>query len=764
GSGDFGHATTNPCFGEKILRLGSPNTPNGAVAFYGASDLHTNTKQNNAILGGLIHGMRFDGLRSMGAITLAGELELYRSFPDETGDGRLVEFYFDVFNILGDPETHLWLGTPQTLEVAAPSSVGMGERYVEVTVTSQGSPVENAVVTIRGTSWNLQSTVLTDENGNAMIPITIEGSPPLQLTVWKAGYLPENRDVSFASGPLELSIFSASFTGGGDVLPNPGEIVNLALTVGNLGASASGVQAVLTSLDPKVTVSSGSYSFGNFSSGTTQTQTTPFVIELADDLREGEQPQLQVRFTDDASHTTDRIVLVPVRAPLLVPTYIYADDANGVLDPGETAEMIVNLTNFGRQNAENVTATLYSWDNSIEILDGSGSWGTIAAGDSGRNNENVFQIRAQSGATRGREVVLRLNIAANGIFHGTRLFTMTIGQVQAVDPTGPDDYGYFAYEDLDAGFSATPTFNWIELDPAYGGSGAQARQVRDEDLFVLNLPQPFTYYGEAYDRIWICSNGWFSFGAARLAEFRNWPLPAPIGAPALVAPLWDDLTCWDSWLHSDSVFTIFTRYDAAEHRFIIEWSRSANRFGWQTQTNYEETFEVILEYPETPGDGSLLFQYLAVSNVDVNNNYFTTGIEDYDHQRGLNLTYANTYPTSMHPIAAGRAIRITTTPPDAFSSADDIAKPLPTRFALQAPYPNPFNATTVLHYELPRGAWVTLRIHDVLGREVTTLVDGARSAGRHSSTWYAVGLPSGLYFVRFQADGFMQTHKLLLLK
>jgi hypothetical protein len=764
GTGDFGNTTVNPCFGEKLLRMGSVSQPNGVVAYYGASDLHTNTKQNNAVLGGIINGMRFHGLRSMGAITLSGELELYRSFPDEIADGGMVEFYCDVFNILGDPETHLWLGYPNTLDVNAPSNIGTGERYIEVTISSSGQPVKNAIVTARGSNWDLQSTVLTDANGYALVPITIEGDPPLQLTVWKAGYLPVNRDIEFAAGPLELSVFNAGFSGGGDVLPNPGETVDIVLSVGNVGSSASGVQAELTSLDPKVTVTSGDYTFGDFPSNTTLTQTTPFVVQLADDLREGEEPQLRVRFTDNASHTTDRILVVPVRAPLLVPTYIYADDANGVLDPGETANMIVNLTNFGRQNAANVTGTLYSWDNSIEILDDNSEWGTIAAGDSGRNDASVFQIRAKSDVTRGRQVVLRLDLTANGFFQGTRLFLMTIGQAQSTDPTGPDEYGYWVYENSDAGFSASPTYNWIELDPAYGGSGAQAHEVQDEDLFVLPLEQPFGYYGDDYDSIWVCSNGWLSFGAARLPEFRNWPLPAPIGAPALVAPLWDDLTCWDSWLHSDSVYTIFTRYDAPEHRLIIEWSHCANRFGWQTQVNYEETFEVILEYPETSGDGSLLFQYETVSNVDVNNNYFTTGIEDYNHQRGMNLTYANTYPTSMHEITAGRALRITTAPPDAFSSADGPLKPLPTQFALYTPYPNPFNASTEIRYDLPKGAHVSLHVFDLLGREVAVLKNGFVEAGTHRLTFDGSNLATGIYFARLEANQFVQTRKLLLVK
>ena len=761
GSGDFGHPSVSPCFGEKVVRMGSPNQPNGVIAFYGASDLHTNTRHNNAILAGLTQGMRFDGLRSMGAISLAGELELFRSFPNEANDGDMVEFYFDVFNIIGDPETHLWLGNPLSFDVDAPTSVESGVRNIPIVVTSQGYAVEDAVVTIRGA--NLQSTRLTGADGTAIIPVHMHGSPPLELTVWKAGYLPVNSDILFAAGELELSVFSANYTGGGDALPNPGETVSLSLSVGNMGGAVSGVEAVLTSFDPGITVTSGSYTFGDFPADVIIEQTTPFIIELGDDLREGEEPSLRVSFTDAASNTTERIVCVPVRAPLLLPTYIYADDANGILEPGETADMIVNLINFGRQNADNITATLYSWDDAITIIDGEGVWSTIAAGDSGHNNGNTFQISAETSVTRGREIILRLDVIANGIAQGTRLLTMTIGEVEATDPTGPDEYGYYAYEDVDAGFSATPTYNWLELDPAYGGTSDASHPVSDEDMFDIDLPQPFTYYGESYDHIWVCSNGWFSFGHARLPEFRNWPLPAPIGAPALVSPMWDDLNCWDSWINSDSTFEIFTRYDAGDNRFIIEWSRSANRYGRQTQTNYEETFEVVLEY-SGEGDGSLLFQYLAAENVDANNNYFTVGIEDYDHQRGLNLTYGNIYPPSMHEVTAGRAIRITTEPPDTFSDADDITIPLPDKFALHAPYPNPFNPSTSLSFDLPRAANIKLRIYDVLGREVATLVSGMKSAGSHTLQWNASDFSTGLYFARFEADDFVQTRKLLLVK
>ncbi|MFH1011953.1 MAG: T9SS type A sorting domain-containing protein [bacterium] len=85
-------------------------------------------------------------------------------------------------------------------------------------------------------------------------------------------------------------------------------------------------------------------------------------------------------------------------------------------------------------------------------------------------------------------------------------------------------------------------------------------------------------------------------------------------------------------------------------------------------------------------------------------------------------------------------------------------------YILYPSYPNPFNATTTLRFDLPRAGMVTLRIYDVLGREAATLVRGVKAAGHHSVIWNATAFPSGLYFARLEADGFMQTHKLLALK
>ena len=83
--------------------------------------------------------------------------------------------------------------------------------------------------------------------------------------------------------------------------------------------------------------------------------------------------------------------------------------------------------------------------------------------------------------------------------------------------------------------------------------------------------------------------------------------------------------------------------------------------------------------------------------------------------------------------------------------------------------PNPFNPTTMISYQLPNDAKVTLKVFDILGKEVVTLVDGEVEAGNHMATFDGSRLSSGMYFVRLiaQAQGggtFTKTMKMLMVK
>lgn len=96
---------------------------------------------------------------------------------------------------------------------------------------------------------------------------------------------------------------------------------------------------------------------------------------------------------------------------------------------------------------------------------------------------------------------------------------------------------------------------------------------------------------------------------------------------------------------------------------------------------------------------------------------------------------------------------------------------LPTTYALQQNFPNPFNPTTTIYYQLPVESKVSVRVYNSLGQEVASLFDGIQPAGYHDVRFEGASFPSGVYFYRFRAaslknpsESFMAIKKMVLVK
>jgi len=89
---------------------------------------------------------------------------------------------------------------------------------------------------------------------------------------------------------------------------------------------------------------------------------------------------------------------------------------------------------------------------------------------------------------------------------------------------------------------------------------------------------------------------------------------------------------------------------------------------------------------------------------------------------------------------------------------------IPEKFSLSQNYPNPFNPVTKIKYTVPKNSFVTLKVFDIIGREIRTLVNEEKSPGEYIIDFDASNLPSGVYFYKIFSDKFSDVKRMILVK
>ncbi|MBS4027473.1 MAG: T9SS type A sorting domain-containing protein [Ignavibacteriales bacterium] len=117
-----------------------------------------------------------------------------------------------------------------------------------------------------------------------------------------------------------------------------------------------------------------------------------------------------------------------------------------------------------------------------------------------------------------------------------------------------------------------------------------------------------------------------------------------------------------------------------------------------------------------------------------------------------------------YALVAVRQNRVWRRPLSEITSVSEIKSSLPTKFSLEQNFPNPFNPTTNIGFQISEYGFVSLKVFDVLGKEVSTLVNENLSAGKFSVDWNTENIPSGMYFYKLTTNNFSLTKKMLLAK
>jgi hypothetical protein len=356
---------------------------------------------------------------------------------------------------------------------------------------------------------------------------------------------------------------------------------------------------------------------------------------------------------------------------------------------------------------------------------------------------------------------------------------------------GPDAGGY---RWIDSNAVGGPTFSWIDISTtgtAVLGAG--------DDVVSASVPLGFAFrfYDSSFNRIRICSNGFASFTSTSTTA-TNVDLPS-VNAPfGLLAPFWDNLTL-------DMAGAGDVRYKNVGGNFVVQWDHVMRAYVLAPLT-----FEMIL----TPA-GMITFQYLSLGSavltsatVGIQDPFGIVGLQVVSNapylQENLAVTFwrlpswvsvspgsgtvlaggsanvaitckATGMPTGLHHaqvrIISNDPVRPTVAVPIAMNVMDYVSEVpgLPAALVLSQNVPNPFNPETKISFALPAAGAVALRVYDVRGAVVRTLVAGELEPGYHEYLWDGRSdaggqVPSGVYFYRLRTAEGDHTRSMTLVK
>jgi len=654
---------------DRFMNAGNMTTPKGAVGFFASTVTASGTGlavQRGTVTTGFHQALFDEKTYAMGDAAKRAKFILDSIQPSGYTTTRYSEW-----NLFGDPTLQLWTDTPRPMIVIYDSVISSVQNSVTVNVqNSFGGNLFNALVCLKKDT-TIYSFGYTNSQGSVTLPIHPQSSGIMDITVTAPNQIPFENTIRFipANQPY-INFVSSSINdglGNNDGKINPGEQIQLSVILSNDGTvPANGVQAILRTNDPFVFMQDSVCQFGTINAGQSASSQGTYRFTVYANCPNNHSLNFELFIQDDQSRSWNRQFNLTVFAGKISFNSSYVNDPapggnnNSQLGPAEAVKIVTNITNVG-EHLTQVHGVLRTQNPYVMITDSLGSFGNLATNASALNSHDPFAIIASPALPRNYLVQFSILLTGYGStyqYHDTVYFTITSENGSTQDPTGPDAYGYWAYDDTDTASGRAPVYNWFEIGP--GGPGSLITAITNQDAAVTTLPLPFTfkYYGQDYDSISVCSNGFLAMGRTAYRFGNNTTaIPDTSGPAAMIAPLWCDL---DPSLAGN----IYQYYDAQNHRWIVEFYDVA----YYNQTNNRYTFQTILYdplyYPTQTGNGEIQFIYQTFNPLSL----VTVGIENLAQTIGIQYMRNNVYATTSAFLSSGRAVKFTTLAPTNLTS------------------------------------------------------------------------------------------------
>jgi hypothetical protein len=444
----FGTDYGTPCLGEAWLQ----NANKGAIGYIGASDYSywdedywwgvgwkavDSFPQYNVSHRGAYDGMFHTHGEPVSTHYVTNDAAIFAGnlAVTQSGSGQ-VAYYWQVYHLMGDPSVSTYFGVPSANNIIhAPTILISANSF-----TVQADPGSYVGISMNGI---LHGAAYIDSSGTVDVPLTAFPNPgTADIVVTCQNRIPSIATVQVIapSGPYvifdTLSINDSN--GNNDGRVDCGENIVLGVRLVNIGPdSANNVVATLADADTFVTISDSTESYGPIPGNNgTVNRPSAFAFQVSGRTPDAHSINFQLSVSGVALDTWISNFSILVHAPILNFVSVIINDnsgnGNGILDPGETAQMIVTIRNAGSTAANSVTGILSENDPYVSISDANGAFGNIAPGDSSSNSIDVFVVTASSSCPMGHEMAFGLTLGASSGYAGNISVPLMVGDRETV--------------------------------------------------------------------------------------------------------------------------------------------------------------------------------------------------------------------------------------------------------------------------------------------------------------------------------------------
>jgi len=813
--GDF---TYNDCILEKMVKI-----DNFAVAVVGNSRYGWFNEGQTEGPAAHLHREMVDALYNekmnhIGAAFAEAKIQTapWVTAPGQWEEGALRWNFYDL-NILGDPVLGVWTDEPIDIQTNYQDAIPIGVPLTTVSVTSGGQPMENFSCTIIKDDI-IYGMGYTDAAGTAEIIFDPVFSNVGDAILVVSGYncLPATYQISIIPNDGAYVIYTSheidDSQGNNNGEVDFGESIDLNMEIENVGSvMAEDVQVTLSAPDSYITITDGFENYGNIAGGASNIIASAFSFDVESNVPDQHIVGFDLEMVGDETWNSQFNIVI--NAPVLEIGSISVDDSengngNGILDPGEIADIIIESSNYGHSACENTEGLLSTSSSYITIEDPEFDLATLIAGET---TSAIYTIEVDGAAPLGSAIDLNYMLTS-GNYIAQHNFYLSVGLVYEDFETG--DFSAFEWEN--GGNSSWTITNVNPYEGVYSAKSGSIGDSQTSELFItmdVIAEDNISFYHKvsseaSYDYLrfyvddtmlgeWAGEEGWGeeSYSVSAGNHTFKWVynkdqsvsngsdcgwidyiiFPPTSGS---ANPLSVNVTANPDQLCEGESSQLSAFAGGGTGNYIYEWTPSTS-LNDPNISNPVATPTETTEYTVSVSDGNANISASKTITVyptpetpiinQVDNSLVSTADEGnqwYNSDGAIDDATGQTY----YPTATDQYYVMVTNSNGCSSNQSNVINFIYTSVDENfenniAIYPNPFTDHFTIEYQLVNESRVNIVLIDHMGKEIHTMQNQQQqSPGFYQLDFNKPGLNPGVYFVRIESGAFIYTEKLVLIK